>query len=146
MPEDAEPRSFERLSREESLALVATLEIGRVAVCQPGEAPLVVPVNYVLDGEVVVFRTDPGTKLAALVTGQPVSFQVDLVDPFHRSGWSVLITGTAFEATHWEVDHLTVEPWAGGDKSHWVRLEPRTVTGRRVQFVAPSEGDVPGYL
>ena len=146
MVDDAPLPAVERLSREEALALVATLEIGRIAVGRAGQPPLVVPVNYVLDGEVIVFRSDPGTKLSVLVRGEPVSFQVDLVDPFHRSGWSVLVTGTAFEATHWEVDHLTVEPWAGGDKQHWVRLEPDTVTGRRVQFQEPVEEDLPGYL
>ena len=25
-----------------------------------------------------------------------------------------------------------VEPWAGGDKAHWLRLVPARITGRRV--------------
>lgn len=27
---------------------------------------------------------------------------------------------------------LPIDPWAGGDKSHWMRLIPDRITGRRV--------------
>lgn len=59
---------------------------------------------------------------------------MDFVDPFHRTGWSVLVTGVAYEATPVEVEHLTVEPWAGGEKQHWVRVQPGIVTGRRIRL------------
>jgi uncharacterized protein len=62
-----------------------------------------------------------------------VSFQVDSIDWSHRSGWSVLVHGDAYEATHWETHHLGLEPWAGGDKSHWVRLKVRDISGRRIE-------------
>ena len=133
---DAAPEpqdDLEELSREESLRLVGTLGIGRIAVPTPEGAPLVVPVNYVLDGDIVVFRSDPGRKLFA-VRQHPASFQVDAVDPYHRAGWSVLIQGIAYEATPQEVEHLTVEPWAGGEKQHWVRVLPRVVSGRRIRL------------
>jgi nitroimidazol reductase NimA-like FMN-containing flavoprotein (pyridoxamine 5'-phosphate oxidase superfamily) len=125
--------TLEELSREECLQLVGTQSIGRVAVARRDEPPLVVPVNYVLDGEIVVFRSDPGTKLFAL-REQPISFQVDSLDPYHRTGWSVLLAGVAYEATPLEVEHLTVEPWTGGDKQHWVRVIPQAVSGRRIRL------------
>lgn len=124
---------LEELSREECFQLVASLSIGRVAVARHDQPPLVVPVNYVLDGEVVVFRSDPGTKVYAL-REQPISFQVDVVDPYHRAGWSVLITGVAYEATLVEIEHLTIEPWSGGAKQHWIRVLPQVVTGRRIRL------------
>jgi nitroimidazol reductase NimA-like FMN-containing flavoprotein (pyridoxamine 5'-phosphate oxidase superfamily) len=95
-------------------------------------APLVVPVNFVLDGSVVVFRTAGGGKVDGLRSG-PISFQVDGIDPFHRTGWSVLVEGVAYEATRWEVRHLDLSPWAPGQKDRWIRLVPTSITGRRIR-------------
>lgn len=141
---DVTESSLEEIPRHECLELLASQPIGRVAVASPGSAPLVVPVNYLLDGEVVVFRSDIGAKLHAL--RHPVSFQVDCVDAIHRTGWSVLIRGTAYEATHWEVDHLHLESWAGDDKQHWVRVVPDVITGRRIRRPEQLAFDSRGYL
>jgi hypothetical protein len=129
---DAGP-ALEELVRQECLDLLSACSIGRVAVPVAGDGPLVVPVNYVLDGDVVVFRSDPGTKLTAVQLG-PISFQVDQLDFLRRTGWSVLVRGLAYEATHWETDHIPLDPWAGGDKHHWVRLVPSSITGRRIRL------------
>ena len=86
--------TLEELTRDECLRLVATLPVGRIAVNAATGPPHVLPVNYVLDGDVIVFRTDPGTKLSVL-RRRPVTFQTDLVDPVHRTGWSVSIKGWA---------------------------------------------------
>ena len=135
---------LEQLSRQECLALLAERGVGRLAVAAPGAAPYVMPVNYLLDGEVVVFRSGVGAKLRTL-RGTPVSFQLDDIDPTHRTGWSVLVRGRAYEATHWEIDHLDLTAWAPGEKSHWVRVVPDNITGRRIRrqdgFV-----DLGGYL
>jgi nitroimidazol reductase NimA-like FMN-containing flavoprotein (pyridoxamine 5'-phosphate oxidase superfamily) len=125
--------ALEELEHDECLKLVSSMSIGRIAVALDDAAPLVVPVNYVLDGDVVVFRSGPGSKLHAL-RDQPVSFQVDLIDAFHRTGWSVLIRGLAQEATAHEVEHLIIEPWAPGDKQHWIRVLPVSITGRTIRL------------
>jgi hypothetical protein len=98
-PSTATPTLTE-LSREECFALLATQVVGRVAVATPGEAPIVIPVNFVLDGDAIVFRSSAGTKLH-LLAGNPVSFQVDGVDPNRRRGWSVLAWGKAVEVGSW---------------------------------------------
>jgi uncharacterized protein len=54
---------LEVIDPDECRRLLAGDEIGRLAVADGG-APTVVPVNYVVDGDAVVFRTAPGTKLA----------------------------------------------------------------------------------
>jgi nitroimidazol reductase NimA-like FMN-containing flavoprotein (pyridoxamine 5'-phosphate oxidase superfamily) len=136
---------IDELEHEECLRLVASMSIGRVAVAVDDASPLVVPVNYVVDGEVVVFRTGPGTKLHAL-RDTPVSFQVDLVDPFHRTGWSVLIRGVAHEVTDRDVEHLVIESWAPGDKHHWIRLLPTAITGRTIRLTDVPWWDTRGYL
>lgn len=95
---------------EECLRLLAMMSVGRIAVAPAGAAPLVVPVNYALDGDVVVFRADRGSRLGRLA-GLPVSFEVDLIDPYQKLGWSILVRGTAREATSGEAEH----EWVGRD-------------------------------
>lgn len=132
------------LPPEECLARLRQATVGRLVVVGPDAAPLVFPVNFVLDGDVVVFRSGPGTKVAALRTAR-VAFQVDWVDPFHETGWSVLVHGVAYEATPWEVQHLGLRSWVGGTKPHWVRIVPTQITGRAIHL-ADIERDPRGYL
>jgi nitroimidazol reductase NimA-like FMN-containing flavoprotein (pyridoxamine 5'-phosphate oxidase superfamily) len=108
-----------------------------LAVALPEEPPLVVPVNYVLDGEVVVFRSDVGHKLMVLREHTAASFQIDEIDPFHRNGWSVLIQGHAYQAARSEIKHLELATWAGGPREHWFRLVPRRITGRTIVLPEP---------
>jgi len=119
----------------ECLKYLSRQEVGRVAITVANAAPFVVPVNYVMDGEVVVFRSDPGSKLDAVELG-PVSFEVDEVDRVTRTGWSVLVTGTAHVAGLDEVDGLRLQAWVAGAKEHWVRIEPSWITGRRISLPA----------
>jgi nitroimidazol reductase NimA-like FMN-containing flavoprotein (pyridoxamine 5'-phosphate oxidase superfamily) len=51
------------IERAECLRLLATEEVGRLGVVVAGR-PEIFPVNYVVDGDEVMFRTDAGTKLA----------------------------------------------------------------------------------
>lgn len=144
-PIDAgEPTVLDEIDRDECFQLVASLGVGRIAVGGGGGPPLVVPVNYVLDGDTVVFRSDEGSKLVALEE-QPASFQVDFVDVFHRTGWSVLIQGVVTEVDSSTLVHLTLEPWAAGLKRHWLRVIPAVVTGRRLRLPEFSR-DGRGYL
>jgi nitroimidazol reductase NimA-like FMN-containing flavoprotein (pyridoxamine 5'-phosphate oxidase superfamily) len=129
------PAELRALTTEECLERLAACRVGRFAVALPGQAPLVVPVNYVLDGDVVVFRSGAGEKVERL-RQHPASFQVDQIDPGRQTGWSVLITGVAHEAAPAEVAHLDVEPWAPGERRRWIRVVPHTMTGR---LIVPSE-------
>lgn len=137
------PATLVELSRVQCFVLLRTVEVGRVAVSRTDRAPLVVPVNFAVDGDAVVFRTGTGTKLEALSTG-PIAFEADGLDPFRGQGWSVLLEGRAHVATHWEVGHLEVTPWAGGRRDHWIRLVPTEVSGRMIE-VLPEAADPRGY-
>jgi hypothetical protein len=84
--------SLEEIPREECFRLLAGQTIGRVAVADFGSAPLVVPVNFLLVGETVVFRTDYVSKFRLAVLGEhPVSFQVDAVEPWRPSHEAALL-------------------------------------------------------
>lgn len=133
MPDLTDLTVLEELDHDECLKLLATMSIGRVAIVVDDRGPLVVPVNYTLVGEVVVFRSGAGSKLRAL-RDTPLSFQVDLIDPSHRTGWSVLIRGIAHEATDPRDEPSEADPWAPGDKQHWIRVVPTSVTGRRIRL------------
>lgn len=126
---------IEVIDAEECLRLLADEEIGRVAVII-GATPMILPVNYALDGEAIVFRTMPGSRLDV---GQGhAAFEVDSFDKVHKAGWSVLVTGHLEEVSWYQtkemhrVQELTVTPWAGGERNLWLRLRPSFITGRLV--------------
>jgi nitroimidazol reductase NimA-like FMN-containing flavoprotein (pyridoxamine 5'-phosphate oxidase superfamily) len=130
-------------------ALLAGEEIGRLALVV-GRAPAIFPLNYALDGDAVVFRTAPGTKLDHAERG-PVAFEVDGLDREQRTGWSVVVHGRLEEVTQFDaatlarVSALALYPWAEGVKDHWLRLVPSHISGRRVVHHAGSPpGGKPG--
>jgi nitroimidazol reductase NimA-like FMN-containing flavoprotein (pyridoxamine 5'-phosphate oxidase superfamily) len=115
--------------------LLARHQIGRIAVVDH-HGPMMVPVNYVLDRHMVVFRTDEGTKLDAACRGSRVAFEIDEIDSATRTGWSVLVRGEAVEVTDvaelGRLRDLMLQPWAPGAKARYVRILPAVVTGRRI--------------
>jgi hypothetical protein len=54
----------------------------------------------------------------------------------NRAGWSVLVKGRAVELTTPDdlqhASRLPLELWALGEKTHWIRIVPREITGRRI--------------
>ena len=125
----------EMLSEHECLSLLGRERVGRVAV-SIGALPAVFPVNYAVAGDQIMFFTSEGTKLRAATANAVVAFEVDHLDAFSQSGWSVLVIGTARE----ETDPIVIagvkasglRPWAGGDRFHLVGLTIDFVSGRRL--------------
>lgn len=134
-PIDATTR-LQVLDEDECLALLRGEEVGRLAVVT-GTAPAIFPVNYTLDGDAIVFRTDEGTKLHYAGRGR-AAFEIDGIDHDQRTGWSVVAVGRLEELTHYDASNLAraqqvaMQPWAGGPKAHWLRLVPDRITGRRL--------------
>jgi nitroimidazol reductase NimA-like FMN-containing flavoprotein (pyridoxamine 5'-phosphate oxidase superfamily) len=132
---NVDPRTgLEVLDRPECLALLGHCSLGRLAVVVNGR-PLVFPVNFTLDDGAIVMRVDEGTKLHAARHG-PVAFECDGTDRVYHTGWSVLASGDAEEVdTVAEVAHLDRIPlgtWCPGTKPIWLRIRPKTLTGRRI--------------
>lgn len=126
---------WQELTRSECFELLAREHLGRVAVVDDC-GPVVVPVNFVLDRYMVVFRTDEGTKLDAASRGSRVAFEVDGTDSVAHTGWSVLVRGEAVEITDpaelARLRKLPLTPWAPGPKARYVRILPTALTGRRI--------------
>lgn len=126
---------MEHLSPQECWALLIATPVGRLGVLVDS-APEIYTVNFAVDGESVVFRTDPGTKLRALERSPSVCFQADGLNAEDRSGWSVLLKGRASELTAPSdlitASELHLPYWIAGEKSHWVRIVANEITGRRI--------------
>jgi nitroimidazol reductase NimA-like FMN-containing flavoprotein (pyridoxamine 5'-phosphate oxidase superfamily) len=126
---------WQELSKSECFGLLAQEHLGRVAFVDD-LGPIVVPVNFVLDRHMVVFRTDEGTKLDAACRGSRVAFEIDGADEATRTGWSVVVRGEAIEVTDpaelARLRKLPIDPWAPGAKTHYVRVLPAALTGRRI--------------
>ncbi|MGW7529201.1 helix-turn-helix domain-containing protein [Streptomyces sp. NPDC054783] len=126
---------FAELTPGECRALLGSHGVGRLAV-PTDTGPVIVPVNYSVVEGAFVFRTVLGAT-PSLAAGQAVALEVDRIDDTFSQGWSVLIRGSARSVTDpQEQQRLTEQaysaPWAGGGRDLWVRVEPRTVTGRRI--------------
>lgn len=132
----------EHLAVHQSLQLLRSAPVGRLAVVIDGE-PAIFPVNHVVDRGTVVFRTGAGMKLAA-ATGQMVAYEADGYDLQTGIAWSVVVTGKARQVRSLhevlEAMDLPVTPWEGNSKPHVVRIEPTTITGRRFQIRAAARG------
>ena len=129
---------LEEIGRDECLTLLRTQSVGRLAVADHGYyPPHIVPVNFELDGDSVVFRSDDGLKFRLSVLAEhSVSFEVDVIDPAGRLAWSVVVQGRAEMMTQEQIEHLPygewLQPWAPGDRTSWIRIVPYAITGRRV--------------
>lgn len=86
------------LTRPQCVALLEQHHFGRLAfVPRAGVMPQITPVNYLLDQDAVIFRSDPGSKLTAAIRDAAVAFEIDGIDDDKHTGWSVVITGHAVE-------------------------------------------------
>lgn len=123
------------LEEDTSWGYLDSVEVGRLATAHDTQ-PSIFPVNFVVDGSSVVFRTAEGTKLAEMVLNQHVAFEADDWD--HTAGWSVLVRGTAERITDPDelarADKMPLRPWTGTVKHHYVRITPTAITGRYYRF------------
>ncbi len=124
------------LTIEECLELLSGGVIGRVALSTP-VGPRIVPVNYAMFGEAIVFRTAPYSELGTYGWNNELAFEVDHIDYDKHQGWSVIVLGRAEliedpDELRRIKDSWDPRPWAGGQRNLYVKLTWRDVTGRRI--------------
>ncbi|MET0729523.1 MAG: pyridoxamine 5'-phosphate oxidase family protein [Acidimicrobiales bacterium] len=136
---EVDRNGLEVLDRTESLRLLGGATLGRLGVTV-GALPTILPINYRLVGDKVLFRTGVGTKLLAATANAVVAFEVDDMDPLWHTGWSVVVTGVASEVTDpvelRAAEAANIARWAPVGPSRIVAVTTEMVSGRRLSPVS----------
>lgn len=125
------------MTEQECFELLHASSVGRVGFQHPNGLQIL-PVNYVVDGNSVVFRTSHSGPIGVLAEGaDDVVFEVDYHNAVGGTGWSVMMNGR-IEPTRPEdltdlSAHARLIPWAGGERSLLLRFLPESIDGRRVR-------------
>nr|6ECI_A Chain A, Pyridoxamine 5'-phosphate oxidase-related, FMN-binding protein [Mycolicibacterium smegmatis MC2 155]6ECI_B Chain B, Pyridoxamine 5'-phosphate oxidase-related, FMN-binding protein [Mycolicibacterium smegmatis MC2 155]6ECI_C Chain C, Pyridoxamine 5'-phosphate oxidase-related, FMN-binding protein [Mycolicibacterium smegmatis MC2 155]6ECI_D Chain D, Pyridoxamine 5'-phosphate oxidase-related, FMN-binding protein [Mycolicibacterium smegmatis MC2 155]6ECI_E Chain E, Pyridoxamine 5'-phospha len=123
------------LSATECWDLLKSVALGRI-VTTVDNTSHIFPINFVVQNRTVLFRTAEGTKLVSAAINNNVLFEAD--DHDVEQGWSVIVRGVARtvrdEADLAEAQRAELLPWTATAKTHWVRVLPTQITGRRFRF------------
>ena len=120
----------EIISEADCWELLETEQVGCITVWYGGHVDIF-PVNYGLDGDGIVFRTNAGRKVTGAASSE-VAFEVDNMDAQAKAGWSVVVHGQARDTTGYDglERQRATQPWTGS-KDCLIRTAPRSITGRR---------------
>ncbi len=130
---DEQSRPITRLDAAECWPLLLRSGVGALATVADGR-PDVFPINYLVDGHTLLFRSAPGTKVDELVASPHAAFVAQGQDA--TGHWSIVMRGQVAILTD-QVDvigsgALELVSWAPGAKRVFLRLTPESVEGRRV--------------
>ena len=124
------------LTVDECLELLNAGLVGRVAMSTP-VGPRIVPLNYAMHEDAIVFRTSPYSELGTYGRDTDLAFEIDYLDYEKHQGWSVVAIGRSEIIS--DPDELNVirhgwdpTPWAAGTRHLYLRLRWRDLTGRRL--------------
>ena len=138
------------LNERECIERLRQHSLGRLGVVV-NQYPMIFPVNYSMDGNLVTFRTAADTKFNAAHYAN-VTFEIDEVDPGRRQGWSVQVMGAVHvpeigaQSEMLRMQDLHIEPLAPGDKDVWVQIVPDRITGREITNEGGFGFDPRGYV
>jgi nitroimidazol reductase NimA-like FMN-containing flavoprotein (pyridoxamine 5'-phosphate oxidase superfamily) len=134
-------RVLENLEEAECLQLISPGGVGRIAFTGRF-GPTVLPVNYKLVENTVVFRTtqdsptDEDLRTGIAHAEYKVAFEIDEFDAEDKAGWSVLVQGSVHHvdsaAEQAALAEAGVQPWPEGHREHFIRITPTRITGRRI--------------
>lgn len=123
------------MDRDECLTALGAKGVGRIAYVTD-DGPRVLPVNYILAEDGVVFRTVPDGEIYRHALETTCAFEVDDIDEFFESGWSVLVVGRLHLLSEEDFARLRYgkipEPWAAGPRTMFVKLPLLQLSGRQL--------------
>lgn len=126
------PSHVRDMSLDECQSLLEDSRVGRIAFTD-AEGPVVFPVNYVIVEGGVLVATSPYSSLARNATSAPVALEVDGIDEFTESGWSVLVRGQTSVVERQELSDVELpQPWAEGIRSLILKISISEISGRRL--------------
>jgi nitroimidazol reductase NimA-like FMN-containing flavoprotein (pyridoxamine 5'-phosphate oxidase superfamily) len=130
----------QELNRAECRELLKRGVLGRLATAAGGE-PDIFPVNYFSDGDTILIRTAPGTKLLELTVHSSVAFETDGYTD--DEAWSVIVHGHARQLDHQaeidEADRAPLQPWIPTLKYRYITIEVEGLSGRRFRRLPEPE-------
>lgn len=126
-------RDLRELTDAESLALLASVSLGRIVFTMRA-LPTVRPVNHILDDGQIVIRSHLGAAIVSQTDasyGAVVAYEADDLDPVERLGWSVTVTGTARILRNADqIAHYR------GRLTSWVNDQPDDIIAIRPEFIS----------
>jgi nitroimidazol reductase NimA-like FMN-containing flavoprotein (pyridoxamine 5'-phosphate oxidase superfamily) len=131
---DDVPGTLQVMPEEECRELLGTAKVGRISVTSDA-LPIIAPVNYVVDGNSIVFRTRRDGMLASACADTVIAFEIDELAPDGSGGWSVNIVGIATllgPSEQLRALSLGLVSAAGDDRDQFVRLRIGLLSGRRI--------------
>lgn len=145
---------LERLSAADCRRLLPAAPVGRLAVATPN-FPTLEPVSFaVVEGELVL-AARAGSAGDAVAPGAVVAFEVDVLEPGERRGWSVVVKGHVedLDADVAAIVRPMLSPWAVDPADRLLLIRSERITGQRivsgaspspaVMPAAPSDGPTP---
>jgi hypothetical protein len=130
---------LEVLDRNECLLHLASVAVARIGLSVQA-LPVILPVNFVIDGDEIIIRSPRGGKAEAALHGSVVAVEADEYDPFAHTGWSVLVRGRSRVVDDPDeivrLDQLPVQAWGTRDGDRWIAVSMEVVSGRRVRHDA----------
>lgn len=135
------------LADEECRRLLKSGIFGRIALSTPN-GPHIVPINYAVVDDTIVFRTTPYSVLGTYGRNAPMAFEVDHVDYEYATGWSVVARGRGDAITDSrELGEITAQwrptPWASGQRNLYFGIRWTELTGRRIGSDLGETRDLP---
>ncbi len=116
--------------------------VGRLAFNTP-KGLRIVPLNFVTNGNVIVFRTVPDSELGTYGEGAEAVFEIDEIDHVAEQGWSVVAFGRlerpseddeVWDGRGWR----NPTPWSGDHRNFHMKLRWNLLTGRQLLGPVPS--------
>jgi len=128
--------SIQELDQDECRDLLKVGRFARIAF-DSGERLDLLPVNYAYDDGIILISTSEGSGLSSIVD-RPFVMEADYHDDTYQTGWSVVVRGTAQEATPEQLKAFGTRlpsSWAGADgTSVHIAISADEVEGRRVRL------------
>jgi nitroimidazol reductase NimA-like FMN-containing flavoprotein (pyridoxamine 5'-phosphate oxidase superfamily) len=118
------------LDRQQCLDYLSAGGLGRIAV-NVGALPAILPVQFALDDEQVMFSVGADTVLHRATRDAVVAFESDGVEPDGRRQWSVTVTGIA--------RHLAEDDYSGRSRvvaPSWAHLESPTMIAISMEYMS----------
>lgn len=132
-----DPSVSRQLTDDQCWGLLRAEEFGRLAFLLGAQVHLV-PVNYAVDEDTLLFRTGEGEKLLGVTMHPEVVLEIDHYNT--TLAQSVLVRGQARvldESEEHRAENVPLRPWVSTPKYNVVEIRPTQVTGMEFDLERP---------